>query len=193
MAVLKPNELPRIVRLPAMAAMAPPQASPAGPFALSIPTAVHSSMTLSTIVSEPLRSRMQPPAPAAGMPPRVNEPCDPAARQVQPAQRHRRSHCPVPDLQQAEVRGAERRITADRAVGGGVGTGDHQAFSDDRQAVRAVVGGAQRRRADHDDRVACRRSPRRSHRRPRWYWRSRWRRRASRPRRSRSSPRGRVR
>ncbi len=73
-AVLKPNELLRIVRSPALAAIAPPQASEAGPFGLSMPIAAHSSMTLSAMVSDPLRRKMQPPAPAAGTPPAVIEP-----------------------------------------------------------------------------------------------------------------------
>lgn len=52
---LKPKELSLMISVPATAATAPPQASALRPVASSKPSAVHSSITLSTIVSDPLR------------------------------------------------------------------------------------------------------------------------------------------
>ncbi len=68
-ALLKPKELSLMTSVPAVAAIAPPQAPALRPVASSRPSALHSSSTLSTSVSEPLRSLMQPPAPFTGNPP----------------------------------------------------------------------------------------------------------------------------
>ena len=72
MAVLKLNELSLIERLPTETAIAPPHALDPEPVGLSAPTAAHSSITLSTTVSEPLLNKTQPPS--AETPPGVIEP-----------------------------------------------------------------------------------------------------------------------
>jgi hypothetical protein len=54
-ALLKPKELSLMTRVPATAAIAPPQAPALRPVASSSPSALHSSSTLSRSVSDPLR------------------------------------------------------------------------------------------------------------------------------------------
>ena len=85
----------------------------------------------------------------------ADRPHDAAVGQPEPAQRHHRRGGRGPDLEQAEVRGSDRPVAADRGDAGRVGAGDHQILDDHRQRVRAVVRDAERHGAGDGDGVAA--------------------------------------